>query len=126
MQTGSYHCGLYAIAYLTELAHGHNPVKSVFEQRKMRRHLYDCFIVGVLKPFPQTTNTSINGVGVKCTEDIEVHCHCRMPEMKNIAMVECSLCYTWYHTVCEKVREECLNNNECEWYCENCIGNVCS
>ena len=32
--------------------------------------------------------------------EIEVHCICRTPELKNVAMIECSLCLKWYHALC--------------------------
>ena len=52
MQSGSCDCGLFAIAYITELAHGNDPRHVVFEQHKMRKHLYTCFKRGHLSSFP--------------------------------------------------------------------------
>ena len=40
LQVGSYDCGLFAIAYITGIAHGIEPARFVFEQSNMRRHLY--------------------------------------------------------------------------------------
>ena len=54
-------CGLYAAAYTTALAHGSNPVESLFEQRTMRPHLYTCLSDGKLTPFSQTNRTSNTG-----------------------------------------------------------------
>jgi len=41
----------FAIAYLTSLAHGQNP-GSVLYDKKIRRHLKDCFMNGRLEAFP--------------------------------------------------------------------------
>ena len=122
VQTGTYACGLYAVAYATALAHGLNPVEAHFEQRKMRRHLYKCFMDGKLTPFPQSGRTCTSTDGVKCTEDVEVYCHCRMPDMKNIPMIECSNCLTWFQTVCDCVKDEYLDvdRSELTWLCKNC------
>ena len=56
LQGGSYDCGLFAIAFATALAHGMDPVECFFDQRKLRRHLYQCLVAGKLTPFPQAAN----------------------------------------------------------------------
>ena len=77
---------------------------------------------GKLTPFPQSGRTCTSTDGVKCTEDVEVYCHCRMPDMKNIPMIECSNCLTWFHTVCDCVKNEYLDvdRSELTWLCKNC------
>ena len=52
VQTGGTDCGLFAIAYMTSLAHGDNPFIICYEQIKMRAHLIECFAKGKLIPFP--------------------------------------------------------------------------
>ena len=32
------------------------------------------------------------GQQVKARDDFEVHCYCRMPELKNVGMIECTSC----------------------------------
>jgi len=41
-QTSSYDCGLFAIAYATALAYGHDPATHHYCQEKMRLHLRKC------------------------------------------------------------------------------------
>ena len=39
-QSGGCDCGLFTLAFATTLVSGHNPGHYVFDQRKMRKHLY--------------------------------------------------------------------------------------
>ena len=41
-QKGSKDCGVFAIAFATTIAFGHNPTKQVFRQELMRAHLVHC------------------------------------------------------------------------------------
>ena len=121
---GTCDCGLFSIAYATSLAYGEDPSYSIFSQSQMRAHLYQCFVKGRLTPFPCTKRYM--GVAVpgnfkpKCRDDIEVHCHCRMPELKDVPMIECTKCNKWFHIDCEAVPEEILNNSKAEWFCKHC------
>ena len=98
---------------------------SIFNQSKMRAHLYQCFMKGRLTPFPCTKRYL--GVDVpghfkpKCRDDIEVHCHCRMPELKDVPMIECTKCNKWFHIDCEAVPGEILDNSRAEWFCKHCM-----
>ena len=51
MQTGAYDCGVFAIAYSTDIAYSLDPVNSLFRQGRMRRRplvLYQCLNAGRL------------------------------------------------------------------------------
>ena len=50
-QDGSNDCGLFAIAYATELAHGRDPAKVVYSQKEMRSYFIKCMENGTLTPF---------------------------------------------------------------------------
>ena len=50
-------------------------------------------------------------------DDIKVHCHCRMPEMKGTAMIECTSCLKLFHVVCVKAPTK---NTKDEWFCQSC------
>ena len=43
MQAGGCDCGLFAIAFATALSLGKHPGQYLFDQGKMRRHLWNCF-----------------------------------------------------------------------------------
>lgn len=119
-QGGTYDCGIFSIAFATAVAYGIDPATCFFDQRKMRRHLYYCLSAGKLTPFPVTNLKGKTARKIVC-EDIEVHCHCRIPEMKNVAMIECTGCSRWFHVFCVVVDETCLDNSGIEWFCQKCI-----
>ena len=51
-QTNLSDCGLFAIAFTTELAHGQSPLLCDFNTSLMRSHLLTCLEDGVLRKFP--------------------------------------------------------------------------
>lgn len=119
-QGGTYDCGLYAIAYATDLAHGNDPATRRYDQEKMRPHLRKCLIDRKLKVFPY--KAIFPSGNFHSEETLAVYCLCRMPEIKGQPMVECTNCKEWYHFVCEKVTSKSLANNVV-WYCSKCIMN---
>ena len=52
-QQGCTDCGLYAIAYVTEIIFGQNPASAVYDQSKMRSHLMSCLESRQILPFPK-------------------------------------------------------------------------
>ncbi|XP_038046878.1 uncharacterized protein LOC119721064 [Patiria miniata] len=52
-QRGSSDCGLFALAYATEVAYGGSPELAVFDQRAMRQHLRRCLESQKMTPFPR-------------------------------------------------------------------------
>ena len=57
IQQGSKDCGLFAIAYATEITYGHDPSSFIFHQSKLRQHLHDCLISKSLTKFPKKDKT---------------------------------------------------------------------
>ena len=41
-QNGNVDCGIFAIAYATDIAAGNNPATIVYDHSEMRQHLLDC------------------------------------------------------------------------------------
>ena len=115
LQVGSYDCGLFAIAYITGIAHGIEPARFVFEQSNMRRHLYQCFSSGKLTPFPGK-ELAKNDI-VKFIDYIDVHCYCRMPELSGVEMLTCFECCEMIHIFCE----DNVNTNNSKWSCKQCL-----
>ena len=70
--------------------------------------------------FPHTKLT--NGIKSlsKGRDDIEVHCHWRMPEFKDIPMIECTKCSKWFHADCEAVTKQILDDSQADWFCYYC------
>ena len=118
-QSGTYDCGLFSIAYATSLAYGVDPTCCLFNQLKMRRHLYQCLLKRRMSPFPHTEVTTVIK-SMRARDDIEVHCHCRMPELKDVPMIECTKCTKWFHADCEAVTKQILDDSQVEWFCRYC------
>ncbi|XP_022100265.1 uncharacterized protein LOC110984395 [Acanthaster planci] len=52
-QRGSSDCGVFALAYATEVAFQGNPELVVYEQRRLRQHLQECLEFREMRPFPK-------------------------------------------------------------------------
>ena len=52
-QHGHTDCGIYAIAYATELAFGHDPTNFTFDQSQLRDHLLHCLRSRTITRFPK-------------------------------------------------------------------------
>ena len=72
-----------------------------------------------MAPFPHS-ETVTRGIRSKERDDFEVHCHCRMPELKGIPMIECTKCSKWFHVDCEVVSKQVLDDSQAEWFCHYC------
>lgn len=51
-QSGGYDCGLFSLAFATALTSNINPDHCIFDQSKMRKHLYQCLVKGEMEMFP--------------------------------------------------------------------------
>lgn len=86
----------------------------------MRKHLFSCLSAQKLTPFPQRKGTLANPRSI-VDDNIDVHCVCRMIELEDVAMIECSLCSMWYHAVCLDVDPKYLNSSDdTDWFCPQC------
>ena len=103
MQSGGYDCGLFSIAFATALVFGEQPGCFLFDQKKMRAHLFHCFERQQMSMFP-IMKRRCTGCKVKSVDYIPVYCMCHMPELPNSVGIECSSCKEWYHSdTCVKV-----------------------
>ena len=53
MQEGSLDCGLFAIAYATELAYANDPTQFSFDQASFQPHMFSCLEKRKITPFPK-------------------------------------------------------------------------
>ena len=120
MQAGGCDCGLFAVAFATSLASGIPPGKYCFDQTKMRKHLYTCLQKGRITNFPTIKERRLH-TKVKSRDEIEVYCECRMPELRNVEMVQCCKCKEWYHVHCVSVPRTALVDKNAKWFCSRCI-----
>ena len=70
-QKGSVNCGLFAIAYATDLAIGNNPAEIIYDQCEMRNHLRDYLNSNKIKPFPRFNRTRGEEQFIDITNNIE-------------------------------------------------------
>ena len=103
-QNGYRDCGLFAIAFATEICRGQNPSKVVFIQTQMWGHFFRCITTGNMMPFPQfpqeekaTLPQQITLLPNLSTIHVTVCCVCRMPDHYDTNMVQCEACKGWYH-----------------------------
>ena len=100
-QQNTHDCGIYAIAFATELAYGHDPVLHKFEAGEMRSHLLHCLEKKKMERyFSSGTRNIPMGRRVRKSIPIIVYCICRLPNDPTLLMVECNNCRGWFHTRC--------------------------
>lgn len=56
-QTNDIMCGVYAIAFTTDLCFGINPRNKIYNQDLLRQHLYKCLTEGYFQQFPSKSIT---------------------------------------------------------------------
>ena len=112
-QDGSVDCGLFSIAFLTNILSGSKSL--IFDQSKMREHLVSCFEEESMISFPMLEHTDGIRLSRKKTFKIKLFCSCQMPESVDSNMVECEKCLRWYHFKCVGIVD-----NPKSWSCSNC------
>lgn len=119
-QKGLTDCGLYALAYATELCIANTTdchLENVkFNQDRMRQHLEVCTQKGQMTAFPkeiQYQDGSTLDVFV-----VDIFCICKMPDIYDKLMVECSDCSKWFHFKCVGLME---GDNIDDWLCNDCF-----
>lgn len=118
-QINSSDCGLFALAFATDLCHGIDPVTQSYDQEKMRAHYVNCLDSLEMVPFPKTTRrVPYHLHNSKATVDI--FCVCRMPN-DNQEYVQCFQCNGWYHPTCVDIPNWVINSKR-RWRCETCRG----
>ena len=70
MQSGTYDCGLFAIAHATALAQGEQPGNYLYDQPEMRKHLYKSFQMKTKTLFPLKKRRRNKELKVKTEEEI--------------------------------------------------------
>ena len=53
-QVGGSDCGLFSLAFATDLCHGIDPTNQKYNQGSMRQHYVNCLENGAMSPFPKT------------------------------------------------------------------------
>jgi hypothetical protein len=115
---GTEDCGLFAVAYATDICYGKDPGKARFDQTMMKNHFKDCLERGSIHPFPQKSK-KVPKPSSPVDINIEVFCMCKMPESYDQSMVQCDTCDGWYHKSCVGISHT-RRMKGIEWKCKAC------
>ena len=75
-QTNSVDCGVYAIAFMTDLCHGRDPACFQYAgSMQLRRHLLQCFESGQMTPFSSLAIQKKQSICKKLGSTVLVECH---------------------------------------------------
>ena len=116
-------CGLFAVAYATEICYGREPEVAAFEQSKMKAHLLQCLEKGKLRRFPPACNETKRQRPPKSIEiHLPLYCYCSMPENYD-DMIQCDRCDGWYHKSCVGIKDMTKRQvKQLNWLCIECTG----
>lgn len=115
-QKGHTDCGLFAIAYATDLAYGNDPASYIYKQEELGAHFLDSLDNNILSPFPKDTAYP----GRPKLEGFEIFCSCRLPDNYEERMAKCATCKEWYHQSCETIGNHIFEDSKILWKCSKC------
>ena len=116
LQEGGSDCGVYAVAYATDLCYGNNPSNLHYHQGKLRLHLIECLEMKEMTPFPSQSRRPSDPL----IEEVRVYCTCRLPDGGEEEMAACDKCNEWYHSSCENIPAGVFVNSKRSWLCSRC------
>jgi hypothetical protein len=120
-QTNAHDCGVYAIAYATELAYGADPITCNWDVGQMRGHLLQCLESGLLTRFPRLPSQRRIRLGtrVRKSSTFQLYCTCRTINDDSKSMIECVRCRKWYHKQCMSL-DDGQSYCDVQWKCIDC------
>ena len=117
-QEGSSDCGLFSIAFATDLAYGNNPAVYRYKQELLRSHLEMCISSNKLLPFP---SAELDRPLKSKKERIRIYCTCCLPYNRSRSkMAQCLKCREWFHQNCENIPNAVFLNRSEIWKCSKC------
>ena len=120
VQRGSTDCGIFAIAFVTSLCYGEDPVQTNYVQHELRSHLLNCLERRHLTTFLRQSQKR-SSVKARSEVKIELHCSFRLPESGK--MLQCNSCSKWHHFDCIWIPKDLKN---LPWLCRTCSSQVLS
>ena len=115
-------CGVFAIAFATELAYGCDPTRSNFMVDGMRQHLISCLEGKEMFRFPCSKQRRIplgSRVIQKKSVKEAIYCSCRMINDKRKPMIVCDSCKKYLHMECEGL-DPTKSYKDVKWCCSAC------
>ena len=122
-QPNGWDCGLFAIAFATELVHGSDPSLCHFDTGTMRQHLLCCLEKGYLSHFPCHKKRTIPLEG-KVKKSVEEHIYCTIND-KTRPMIACNDCNKWFQKDCSNLDVN-KSYKEIKWICSSCANSIYS
>ncbi|CAB4019209.1 Calcium-responsive transcription factor, partial [Paramuricea clavata] len=117
-QIGVSECGLFALAFATDLCYGFDPANQHYDQTIMRQHYVNCLESKAMVPFPKTTKrVSCHATCIKT--QVDIFCICRQPD-DHKQYVQCFRCQEWYHPTCAGIPTTVINSKK-RWRCRKYI-----
>ena len=110
-QPNAIDCGLFAIAFATDLLYGNSPSNVSYEHEKMRQHLFICLQQDSFTLFPRASAEACKTRSFKY--NLDVYCTCRdvyfeedIKKDEGYFMAQCSSCDDWFHKNCLLIPDE--------------------
>ena len=96
-QRGNSDCGLFSIAYATDLAFGNDPASYMYKQDLLRSHFACCISSNKLTPFPSEP------IKYQRPKTGTVLCTCCLPDNGEEKMVQCNDCQDCHGSIFHKL-----------------------
>ena len=131
-QKNAVDCGIFAIAFATDLCHGNDPVGCAYSDgHQLRLHFLRCLQEGCINPFPSKPVPKQK----PSLQRMKIYCKCRLPyvlehkkkkdvnkAVDDIKMIYCDICQNWFHTTCmdRQAMQSISEKPDVEWVCNDC------
>jgi len=99
-QPTSYDCGLFAIAFTTELVFGKDSATCHFDVSSLQPHLLQSFENKFISRFPSKPRRVSFGSVIRKSFAETIHCSCRTVNDPLRPMIPCGSCFRWFHIEC--------------------------
>ena len=114
-QSNSYDCGLFALAYVSSICDGVDPITINYKQYNLRPYFLKCLMKGEYHSFP--IEPVHRNLGHPLRNSFRVYCTCRLPDNGD-DMIRCERCSQWYHYTCVGIELGEIVNGI--WLCKHC------
>ena len=112
-------CGVFALAFATELAYKKDPSVCIWDVDDMRKHIIKSVENGCVLPFPKQGDRKIGfGRRVAVSHEESIYCLCGMPN-DGTKYIECIQCLQWFHVKCVSLNTK-KSFKKMTWICSEC------
>ena len=121
-QPNAIDCGIFAIAFATDLLYGNSPSNISYEHKKTRKYLFICLQQGSFTLFSRASAEACKTRSF--TYNLDVYCTCRDVYFKvDIEKDESYfMCDDWFHSMCLLIPDEIFVDEQKHesWHCVGC------